>query len=208
MQQILDSVWLFVGAATRLSGLEWAAFLLNGIYIWLASREDARCWIFGFFGAIFTFFVSLQANLKSDATLQIYYTFSAIYGWLSWQGKVSFLGVQKPENDAPLPISTMSGRDHLLVVLIGALTANLLGNLWSSAAWRYGDAFLTTFSVIATLLTARKIRETWIYWILIDAGYAVIYGERGVYLLAILSIIYTIFSVKAYFYWKKKQVTP
>ncbi|MFM2267278.1 MAG: nicotinamide mononucleotide transporter PnuC [Bacteroidota bacterium] len=199
IQQILDIVGNF-------GVLQWAAFLLNSIYIWLASHERSSCWIFGFFGTIATFFVSLNANLKSDATLQIYYGFSAVYGWLSWQGKVSFLGVQKPKDDLPLQVSSMAWRDHLLIILIGALASNLLGNLWSSAAWRYGDAFLTTFSVIATLLTARKIVETWVYWVVIDAGYAIIYGERGVYLLALLSIVYTFFSVKGYFNWKKKII--
>jgi nicotinamide mononucleotide transporter len=184
--------------------LQWSAFTLNAIYIWLASQERSWCWVFGFFGTICTFFVSLHANLKSDATLQIYYGFSAIYGWLSWKGKVSFLGVQKPQNDAPLQISSMAWHDHLIIILIGILASNLLGNLWSSAAWRYGDAALTTFSVIATLLTARKIVETWIYWIIIDIGYTIIYGERGIYLMALLSIIYTLFSIKGYFSWKKK----
>jgi nicotinamide mononucleotide transporter len=79
-----------------------------------------------------------------------------------------------------------------------------LGYYWHTAAFRYEDALLTVFSVITTFLTARKILESWIYWMIIDAGYIFIYGEREKYLLAILAFIYFLFSIRGYFYWKKQ----
>ncbi len=61
------------------------AFMFNLLYVVLASRGNVWCWVSGFIGTLFQFFVCLEADLKSDAALQVYYLFSAIYGWLSWQ---------------------------------------------------------------------------------------------------------------------------
>ena len=64
---------------------QWLAFGLNLVYVVLAGRGNAWCWVFGFCGTIFQCIVCMDANLKSDAALQIYYAFSAIYGWYNWQ---------------------------------------------------------------------------------------------------------------------------
>ncbi len=162
----------------------------------MAAREDARCWIFGFIGTIATFVVSLEANLKSDAALQVYYAGSAIYGWLSWRGEFN--------NHQSLQVKQTPLSMHAYLMGIGLLTGWLLGSIWHSAAWRYEDAILTSFSIITTFLTARKIVESWIYWVVIDATYILIYGERGMYLLAFLSVIYTIVSIRGFFVWRKK----
>jgi nicotinamide mononucleotide transporter len=175
--------------------IQWLAFGFNLMYVILASKGNSWCWVWGFFGTIFQFIVCLDADLKSDAALQIYYTFSAIYGWLSWQKKA----------DAhDLAISSQPLSIHALLIGIGILLALPLGYYWHTAAFRYEDALLTVFSIITTFLTARKVLESWIYWMIIDAGYIFIYGEREKYLLAILAFVYFLFSIRGYFYWKKQ----
>jgi nicotinamide mononucleotide transporter len=175
--------------------VQWLAFGFNLMYVILASRGNAWCWGWGFFGTIFQFIVCVDADLKSDAALQIYFTFSAIYGWLSWQKKT---------NGSELTISALPLSMHALLIAFGILLALPLGYYWHTAAFRYEDALLTIFSIITTFLTARKILESWLYWMIIDAGYIFIYGERDKHLLAILSIVYLLFSIRGYFYWKKQ----
>lgn len=175
--------------------VQWLAFGLNIVYVLLAARGNAWCWVWGFFGTIFQFIVCLDADLKSDAALQIYYSFSAIYGWLSWQKKVDTAALQVTS----APLST-----HLKIGLLGIALAIPLGYFWHKAAFRYEDATLTAFSIITTFLTARKIIESWLYWIVIDFSYMLIYFDRDKQLLAVLSLIYCIFSVRGYFAWKKQ----
>jgi nicotinamide mononucleotide transporter len=177
--------------------IQWLAFVFNFVYIVLAAKGNSQCWIWGFFGTIFQFVVCLDADLKSDAALQIYYSFSAIYGWYSWQSKTPLATSFEAKT---LPLST-----HALIGFLGLIMALPLGYLWSMAAFRYEDAFLTTFSILTTFLTARKVLENWLYWLVIDISYAFIYFERDKYLLALLSVIYFIFSIKGYFYWKKNN---
>ena len=182
--------------------IQWLAFTFNFMYIMLATRGNVWCWVWGFFGTLFQFVVCVDAELKSDAALQIYYSFSAIYGWYSWKSKTA----NKGTTITPFPTKTLPLSNHALIWLLGTAIALPLGYLWHTAAFRYEDAFLTAFSILTTFLTARKVLESWLYWLVIDLSYAFIYFERDKYLLALLSVIYFIFSIKGYFYWKKNNI--
>lgn len=177
--------------------VQWLAFGFNIIYVILASRENAWCWVWGFFGTIFQGIVCFDANLKSDTLLQVYYAFSAIYGWYNWQ-------VRK-KGEPKLAVSSIPMNYHIGILILGLSLSLPLSMVWDSAAFRYEDAILTCFSVITTFLTARKIIESWLYWIVIDLSYSLIYFERDKYLLALLSIIYFLFSIKGYFSWRSNN---
>lgn len=179
---------------------QWLAFGLNLAYVVLASRGNAWCWFFGFFGTIFQFIVCVDAELKSDAALQVYYALSAIYGWLSWQ--------ERDESGAPLRVSQIPLSMHLKIGLVGATVAVPLGLYWQSAAFRFEDAFLSVFSIVTTFLTARKVLESWLYWLVIDFSYALIYFDRDKTMLGILSLIYFAFSVRGFFAWRKSLKMP
>ncbi len=175
---------------------QWLAFAFNIMYVILAAKGNVWCWVWGFFGTIFQFIVCLDADLKSDAALQVYYSFSAIYGWMNWSKK----------NDSVLSISTLPMSMHVKIILIGIALALPLGYYWHIAAFRYADSILTVFSILTTFLTARKILESWLYWLLIDLSYAFIYYERDKFILAFLSLIYFSFSIRGYLNWKKDTV--
>lgn len=180
---------------------QWLAFGLNLVYVILAGRGNAWCWVFGFCGTIFQCIVCMDANLKSDAALQIYYAFSAIYGWYTWRQHNADGSVGVPIQSYPLSI-------HFKIMLLGTSVALPLALYWSSAAFRYEDAFLAVFSVATTILTARKVIESWLYWLVIDGFYALIYFERDKYMLSVLSVIYFIFSVRGFIMWKKQRIQP
>jgi nicotinamide mononucleotide transporter len=195
MMEIFNKILPFAFMA---DSIQWLAFTFNFVYILLASKGNVNCWIWGFFGTLFQFVVCLDADLKSDAALQIYYSFSAIYGWFCWKSKSS--------NVENFQVKSLSLSNHVLIWVLGITMALPLGYLWCTAAFRFEDAFLTAFSILTTFLTAKKYLESWLYWLVIDISYAYIYFERDKYLLALLSIIYFIFSIKGYIYWKKNKV--
>ena len=179
---------------------QWLAFGLNLTYVVLAGRGNVWCWFFGFFGTIFQFVVCMDAQLKSDAALQIYYALSTIYGWYSWQ--------ERNENGIPLDISRLPLSMHLKIGLLGSSVAIPLGLYWQSAAFRFEDAFLAVFSIVTTFLTARKVLESWLYWLIIDFSYALIYFGRDKFILSVLSFIYFAFSIHGFLLWRKSLKMP
>ena len=65
------------------------------------------------------------------------------------------------------------------------------------------DAFITSLSIIATWMLARKIYEHWYLWIVVNFVSAVLFMTRGLYPTVILYLVYGIMSFVGLKAWKK-----
>ena len=65
------------------------------------------------------------------------------------------------------------------------------------------DSFITSLSIIATWMLARKIYEHWFLWIVVNSTAAVLFLTRGLYPTVILYIVYGIMSFAGLIEWKK-----
>lgn len=74
----------------------------------------------------------------------------------------------------------------------------------TKAAFPAMDAFLTVFSINATILLIQKKIENWWWWIVIDLINIPVFIIRGGHLFALLFIIYTILAIKGLLEWNKK----
>jgi nicotinamide mononucleotide transporter len=96
----------------------------------------------------------------------------------------------------------------LKIILLGGLFTFLMGNFWMQfgAALPFTDAFTTVFSIIATILVARKNLENWLYWIVIDIVATGVYINREMYPTALLFFLYTLIAVFGWINWKNMIV--
>ena len=65
------------------------------------------------------------------------------------------------------------------------------------------DSFITSLSIIATWMLARKIFEHWYLWIVVNTVASVLFFSRGLYPTLTLYIIYGIMSFTGLRAWKK-----
>ncbi|MBK7626538.1 MAG: nicotinamide mononucleotide transporter [Bacteroidales bacterium] len=65
------------------------------------------------------------------------------------------------------------------------------------------DAFITSLSIVATWMLARKIYEHWYLWIIVNFVSAVLFITRGLYPTVILYLVYGIMSFAGLIAWKK-----
>ena len=65
------------------------------------------------------------------------------------------------------------------------------------------DSFITSLSIVATWMLARKIYEHWFLWIVVNFVSAVLFITRGLYPTAILYVVYGIMSFAGLVAWKK-----
>ena len=65
------------------------------------------------------------------------------------------------------------------------------------------DAFITSLSIVATWMLARKIYEHWFLWIVVNFVSAVLFFVKGLYPTVILYIVYGIMSLAGLIAWKK-----
>jgi nicotinamide mononucleotide transporter PnuC len=65
------------------------------------------------------------------------------------------------------------------------------------------DSFVTSLSVIATWMLARKIFEHWYLWIVVNFVSALLFLTRGLYPTVILYLVYGVMSFVGLIEWKK-----
>lgn len=195
----MDVFWQAVwGQITAFSWVEWAATLIALGYVWLTSRQQSRGWWWGVVScALWAYASFFLYQLYLDAILQIFYVVMGVWGWYQWK----YGGVGNDE----LPVSSLPFFSHALLIGMGVVAAVLLAWFFdtqtlSAAPW--WNAPLTVFSILATFLLIKKKWEVWIYWIVIDIAYGVLYSIQGACLFALVMMIYVVIAVKALSSWR------
>ena len=182
-------------AATSL--LEIISVTFGLAYIVLAAKENSWCWPAAFIGTGTAIFLFWDASLLMESGLNIYYLAMAIFGLWQWQK-----GGPKGGN---LVISTWGMQQHFVTLsLIAVLTisSGWLLSTNTNAALPYLDSFTTWSAVITTWMVTRKILDNWLYWIVINFFSIILYLERGLYLYALLFVIYIFIAVFGYINWR------
>jgi nicotinamide mononucleotide transporter len=177
--------------------LEYMAVACSIAYVLLAARANIWCWPFGFVSSLLYLFIFANVRLFSDALLQAFYAAMAIYGWFSWRHPSA------GENRS-MSITHLRWSRHVLIVGAGIAIAFPLGAFWElfEASLPYIDACTTSFSILATVMVARKILENWLYWIAIDLAGMGIYWYKDLFLTSLLFLAYAIIAVYGFFRWR------
>jgi nicotinamide mononucleotide transporter len=177
--------------------IEWFAILSSLVYVFLATYGKMSAWFFGALGAFTYAYLSVEKQLYIDSLLQVIYLLFAVYGWFSWSKK----------GEEELVLVKWPLKNHALAVVVGSLLACLVGYLFDTFTRQfnpYMDAFITVFSLLATYLTAKKVVENWLYWIIINPFCAYLFYSRGLQPTAFLYGLYTLIAVVGYLKWKKE----
>lgn len=183
-------------AVAAMSFWELGAVVLALAYLILAMRENSLCWYAAFFSTSIYVFLFWDVSLLMESALQIFYLVMAVYGWWQWRNR--------GDEQQDLRIHRWSLRTHLLIAaVVGVLTLVFGYVLHTSthAALPYLDSFTTWGAVITTYMVTRKVLENWIYWIVIDGASVYLYIDRGLYLTALLFVIYVVLVVIGFFQW-------
>ncbi|RLA00588.1 MAG: nicotinamide riboside transporter PnuC, partial [Gammaproteobacteria bacterium] len=114
--------------------------------------------------------------------------------------------------DDNLAISSWSWSQQILFLAIGTVltiaTASYLNSINASQS-PYLDAGVTVFSILNTVLMARKVLQNWLYWIVIDTAAIVLYAQNGYYATIVMYSVYLILAVIGFISWQNlyKQQT-
>lgn len=172
-----------IEALAVITGLAYTVLITYG-YVW--------CWAAAIISSLLFLYLCFVKRIYAEALLQIFYVFTAIYGWIHW-------------NDSGGNIaSSLHWSIHGMIALSGlalVLISGTLLNKMTDAATPYIDSFTTVFSIFATLLMIRLIPDNWVYWIIIDTVSIYLYYRRGLYITVGLFVLYTILAVNGFLTW-------
>jgi nicotinamide mononucleotide transporter len=184
------------GAVAAMSLLEVIAVVLALAYLLLAMKEQISCWYAAFISTAIYLYLFWDVSLLMESALQVFYLIMAVYGWWQWHHH------KNSEDD--LEIHCWSARTHLItigaILLLSAIFGYSLQHS-TQAALPYLDSFTTWGAMITTYMVTKKVLENWLYWIVIDGASVYLYIDRGLYLTALLFILYVVIVIIGFFQW-------
>ena len=101
------------------------------------------------------------------------------------------------------------------VVLVACGTASWGYGMakYTDASFPYGDAFIMVASLVAQWLMARKLLESWGFWIAVDIVAIYVYWQKELHMTSGLYAIFLALAIFGFIAWHKSirhvaQVTP
>jgi nicotinamide mononucleotide transporter len=205
------------------------------IYVFLEIRQNLWLWPVGIATSAVYIYVFFTGKLYADMSLQVYYLIISILGWYWWvkgsghraqgagpkadngndddiNGLPSLEGQGVGFQDSESLIVTRVSRK--ISILLTATFILLFITMWlildhlTDSPVPGWDAFITSLSIIATWMLARKYIEHWYLWMLVNAVAMVLFLSRGLYPTMALYTVYFTMSFFGLKEWKKSLHHP
>jgi len=181
------------------------------IYVFLEIRQNIWLWPVGIVTSAVYILVFFSSKFYADMSLQGYYLIISCIGWYWWSrgGRQEAPDSYREGVRQELKVSRLKLKTGLI---LGAVFALLYFIMWlvlsklTDSPVPEWDSFITSLSVIATWMLARKIYEHWYLWIIVNFVSAVLFVVRGLYPTVILYLVYGVMSFAGLIAWKKTIV--
>ena len=188
------------------------------IYVFLEIRQTIWLWPVGIITSAVYIWVFLTSKIYADMSLQVYYLLISCLGWYWWMKgtgqRAQGEGLKDKKESGrrgevlkeELQVTRLKLKTGLILavvfVLLYFILYMVLTRLTDSPV-PMRDSFITSLSIIATWMLARKIYGHWYLWIVVNFVSAVLFLTRGLYPTVILYLVYGIMSFAGLVAWKK-----
>ena len=180
--------------------LEFIAFIFGILSVYYAKKENIWVYPTGIIATIITVYLLYVAGYLGDMMMNIYYSIMSVYGWWNWS--------RKKDNTYVVPISRTNSKEKLIGILLFILTMGVTYTVYT--VFDYDLAFTNYIDIItsgifftAMWYMAIKKLENWTLWIIGDIITVPLYGYRGLGMLSLQYLIFTILAIQGYIAWKK-----
>jgi nicotinamide mononucleotide transporter len=198
------------------------------IYVFLEIRQNIWLWPVGIITSAVYIIVFFTSKFYADMSLQGYYLAISVAGWYWWVRGVrrqaaggrreemekaetsglpssEGLGVGNQETER-LSVTRLKFKTGLILscifVMLYFILWFVLSHLTDSPVPEC-DSFITSLSIIATWMLARKKYEHWFLWIVVNSASVILFVTRGLYPTVILYLVYLGMSFAGLKVWKR-----
>jgi nicotinamide mononucleotide transporter len=173
----------------ELSYLELIAVMASFIGVALGITGKRITWPWWALSSVLYGILFFQWELYASAALQIVFIVAAIAGWFGWE----------PSGAKPGRLKNSHRAYVLVAIILATLALAPLLKYWGAAS-TYADAILFFGSLSAQILMVYQKFETWIIWLIVDAGYVALYASQD---LPFTTALYVTFTILAAMGWGK-----
>lgn len=183
--------------------LEAIAVVSGIVSVWFSRKENIWVYPTGLLNTVIYIYLSLQAHLVGEASVNFYYTVMSLYGWWLWAKKDA---VQKP-----LVHITSSDKKEwaqeiifflffyvTLFFILTFLRPHFPGVIPAA------DAFASATAYTGMWLMARKKVESWWWWILTNTASIPLYYVKGLAFTSAYYIVLLVMAVFGLIEWRRR----
>jgi nicotinamide mononucleotide transporter len=196
------------------------------IYVFLEIRQNIWLWPVGILTSAVYIWVFFTSKIYADMSLQVYYLAISILGWYWWEkgarvhrsfsegggknseGEKGGKGEGEQEELKVTKLKLKTGLVLAVVFIMLYIAMYLVLTKLTDSPVPVRDSFITSLSIVATWMLARKIYEHWYLWIVVNFVSAILFLTRGLYPTVILYLVYGIMSFVGLIAWKKTIPHP
>ncbi len=181
------------------------------IYVILEIRQKLWLWPVGIITSAVYIWIFFTGKLYADMSLQVYYLVISCVGWYWWIRGAGRRGEEERgrEGEGGLRVTRLKLRTGLT---LGGVFIVIYTGIWlfltrlTDSPVPVWDAFITSMSVVATWMLARKIYEHWFLWLIVNSVSVLLFIIKGLYPTVILYMIYFLMSFAGLKEWKKSMI--
>jgi nicotinamide mononucleotide transporter len=180
--------------------LEAIVFFFGIISVYFAKKENILVYPTGIIATILTVYLLYEAGYFADMTINIYFSVMSIYGWINW--------ARIKEGEHVVHISRTTTREKIIGILLFFLTivvTYLIYQLFGQEInpENYIDIITSGIFFTGMWYMALKKIENWTLWIIGDFIAIPLYGYRGLGMLSLQYVVFTVLAILAYLEWRK-----
>lgn len=179
--------------------LETVAFFFGIASVWYAKKENILVYPVGLVATAITAWLFYAAGYLGDMLVNGYYTALSLYGWYNWA---------RGKEEKKLSISRTDAREKLTGVAIFFVTIVVIYAVYKLSHHpietdNWIDISLSGLFFTAMWYMALKKIENWTLWIIGDFIAVPLYAYRGLGMLSLQYVFFTILAIQAYITWRK-----
>jgi nicotinamide mononucleotide transporter len=186
------------------------------IYVFLEVRQNLWLWPVGIITSSVYIWVFFTGKLYADMSLQVYYLVISIIGLYWWMRGTGNRVYDKNKSEAVistykdvLPVTRLKFRTGVMLSIILLCIYTFMWyilSIYTDSPVPEADSFITSLSIIATWMLARKIYEHWYLWVMVNLAAIILFLSRGLYPTAVLYLVYLVMSFEGLRSWRKTMI--
>lgn len=198
----MNEIWQsFINGMLATTWLEFTAVVFGILSVIYSRAENILVYPTGLVNTTLYIYLSVQAGLYAEASVNVYYTIMSIAGWIWWS--------RKEEDGASQLLITSSSatdwRDALLFFGIFWILLWWLLSRFTDSSVPLADGFAAASAYTGMWLMTRKKLENWIWWIITNIASIPLYFTKGFVFTSFQYLVFLILAVMGYAAWRRKM---
>jgi nicotinamide mononucleotide transporter len=180
--------------------IESIAFICGILSVWYAKKAHILVYPTGLIGTALTVYLLYQAQYFGDMMMNVYYSLMSLYGWFQW---TRYQGEQPKYN-----ISVTNSKERAIGLAFFLITVGVTYVVYQAFDYNmqwYSYVDMVTSGIFFTAMwyMANKKIEHWTLWIIADLITVPLYAYRGLGMLSLQYLIFTVLAIQGLMAWRK-----